>query len=74
MMTGSLDGITIRLIGLPVFQHPEKHLLGQIFAQRAVRGQVLEIAEHARVVPVEEHFQPGDVAFADILHAHFVLH
>ena len=66
--------IAFRLVGVTVLQNPEKHLLGQILTEGPVRGQILEVAQDARIVPVEEQFQLADGAFPDFPHRLFVFH
>src|SRR2546421_12069590 len=59
---------------MTVLQYPEKHVLHQILAQSAIRGEMHKIPEQSPVVAIEKRFQLPNVARPDLLHDGLVSH
>ena len=64
----------LRLVGMAVLQNPEKDLLHQVLARRAIRCQMQKVPEQSPRVAVEKHLELPDAACPNLLHDLFVFH
>lgn len=59
-------------IGTPVFNQLVKNILGQILAQHAIAGHLVQKIVHVFVMSVKKDLEHIQIAFGNLLHQYFI--
>ncbi len=60
------------LIAVPVFQHAEKYVLRQVFAELSIAGKPQEVTKEGTMMTFEQYSHFGQISIPNLLHEYVV--